>query len=184
MSSAAWQSILILPLMLGIYGLAMGFFRRRDRRRARFAKLRMSSLTGPNAGVVLAALAISQLYYSFSANASSTAGLWLFLASVGAIVIVVGLHRRGERLVELLGVGAFVMTVFVREGPVVWPRLFDWCGRVAHHSVLGPVPLREIGLLPELRGSESMPIHAVLQDHDRDSPGSRLTRTPTSSTGR
>lgn len=116
MSSAAWQSILSLLLMLGIYGLILGFFRRKDPDRARFAKLRMSSLTGPNAGVVLAALAVSQLFYTYASEASQTTAFWAFAAAVGLVFILVGLVRKGERIVELLGVFAFVATVFLRDG--------------------------------------------------------------------
>lgn len=109
--------VLALLGMFIVYGVAMGFFRRQDPNRARFAKLRMSSLTGPNAGVVLAALIVTQLYYLLFSDVSSTTALWGFIAAVGAIFIVVGLSRRGERLVEFVGVVAFVAIVMIQEGP-------------------------------------------------------------------
>ena len=111
------EPVLALVAMLVVYGMAMGLFRRRDPDRARFASLRTSSLTGPNAGVVLAALAVSQLYYTLFSDRSSTMALWGFIAAVGALFVVVGLSRRGERLVELAGVAAFVLLVGANEGP-------------------------------------------------------------------
>lgn len=113
------EAVLVLGIMLAGFRIMTRGLRGRSRT-ARRSNLPISSLAGGNLGLVLAALAVTQLVFELGLAAPAEVGTGgLVAVGFGLLLVAVVFGRAGAALIELVGLVAFVALMFAERGPEV-----------------------------------------------------------------
>jgi hypothetical protein len=108
--------ILALVFLLFIYGIALGIPLRGVRR----SRIEIRTLGGPNAGLVLATLAIAQLLFELGIRTGDQFSLsLLILVAFGSVALLLLARGVAVSLVGIGGLISFLVATFLEDGPEV-----------------------------------------------------------------